>query len=89
MKADNPLDFSVEELNQDMAVNTISVHAAAKRAMAGFDQLPAESIKAFMYTGNFLNKALMPALVTNGIGKSATAHLLAVAAKAYGPKGYK
>jgi NAD(P)-dependent dehydrogenase (short-subunit alcohol dehydrogenase family) len=86
--ADSPLDLSIESLTKDMTINTTSVLAAAKKAVEGFERLPSTYSKAFIYTGNFLNKYLMPPLVSLGMGKSATGHLLAVASQAYGPKGY-
>ena len=57
--------------------------------MEAFQQLPSETLKTFLYTGNFLNKEIMPSLVSLGIGKSASAHLIAVASKAYAAKGYR
>jgi hypothetical protein len=86
--AEDPLSLTVDDLNQDMMVNTGSALAAAKKAVAGFDQLHSSTSKAFIYTGNFLNKEVMPFLMSAGMGKSATAHLLATAASVYGPKGY-
>ena len=83
------MDLSVADLNQDLAVNTVSTLVAARRAVQGFEQLPSQVPKSFIYTGNFLNKEVMPALISLGIGKSASAHIIAVAAKAYGQKGYK
>ncbi|KAK4540186.1 hypothetical protein LTR36_009684 [Oleoguttula mirabilis] len=87
--ADNPLDLSVASFNQDIAVNTSSVLVAARRAVQDFEQLPSTVPKTFVYTGNFLNTEVMPFLISLGIGKSASAHLIAVASKAYGPKGYR
>ena len=72
-----------------MAVNTSSALVAARRAVQGFQQLPAEVPKTFIYTGNFLNKEVMPFLMSAGMGKSASAHLMAVASKVYAPKGYR
>ncbi|KAK5128085.1 hypothetical protein LTR85_005202 [Meristemomyces frigidus] len=86
--ADNPLGLSVASFHQDMAVNTAGALVAARRAVQGFEQLPSTSAKTFLYTGNFLNKHVMPLLVSAGMGKSASAHLMAVASQVYGPKGY-
>ncbi|EMC97066.1 hypothetical protein BAUCODRAFT_32810 [Baudoinia panamericana UAMH 10762] len=85
---DDPLQLDVSDLNNDFAVNTASVLAAAKRAIQGFAKLPSEMNKTFIYTGNLLNIEVMPALVSLGIGKSATAHLVKTAAQAYGAQGY-
>lgn len=61
---------------------------AAQQALAGFAQMPNAS-KTFIYTGNFLNVEVMAPLLSNGIGKSATAHLLKAASEAYREKGYR
>lgn len=88
---DSPLDLGVEDFAQDNTVNTTSALAAAKLALQGFKQLPSNMRGTYVYTGNFLNFAenAMPALVSNGMGKSAIAHLLAVANNAYGSNGYR
>lgn len=87
--ADSPLDLSLASFNQDIAVNTASVLIAAKKAVQGFQQLPSTVSKTFIYTGNFLNKEVLPAFLSQGMGKSASAHLIAVASKAYAAKGYR
>lgn len=87
--ADNPLAISFDDLQQDFAVNTAGVVVAAKRAVEGFAQLPDGASKTFIYTGNFLNEQIMPALFSGGIGKSATAHVMHVASNAYADKGYQ
>lgn len=70
-------------------MNTGGVLVAAKRAVQGFEQLPFEVPKTFIYTGNFLNRRILPAFISQGMGKSASAHLIAVASTAYGPKEYR
>lgn len=89
VSAENPLELSVADFNQDNAVNVAGALVAARRAVEGFQQLSSQTPKTFIYTGNFLNKEVIPALMSNGIGKSGAAHIMAVASRAYGPKGYK
>ncbi|KAJ6441074.1 short-chain dehydrogenases protein [Purpureocillium lavendulum] len=86
---DDPLALSVEDLNRDLQVNTTSVLVAAREATALFATLPASAPRAFIYTGNVLNKRVIAPLLGLGIGKSATAHLIASASQVYGPKGYR
>lgn len=76
--------LSAVELQQDFMVNTTNALVAVQQLLAG----PTESKKSFIYTGNFLNVEVMPALLTNGLGKSAAAHLMHVASEAYKSKGY-
>lgn len=87
MPAEDPLTLSAKDLHDDLVVNTGSVLVAAQQALAGFAQLPASVSKTFIYTGNFLNLEIMPLLLSAGMGKAATAHLMRVASKAYADKG--
>ena len=70
-------------------MNTSSVLAAAREARAVFADLPATASRTFIYTGNRLNIAPIAPLLSLGIGKSATAHLIASASEAYASKGYR
>ncbi|CAK4034489.1 Hypothetical predicted protein [Lecanosticta acicola] len=67
VSADDPLELSLANFNQDVAVNTGSVLVAAQRAVQGFRQLSSGIPKTFIYTGNFLNKEIMPRLISNGM----------------------
>ena len=70
-------------------INTGAVLVAAQQAVAAFAQLPASLSKTFIFTGNFLNVEILPAMVGAGMGKSASAHLMRVASEAYKEKGYQ
>jgi len=72
-----------------MSVNTVSAYVAIQEALAGFNTLPSSASKAFLYTGNILNLEPILGLQTCGAGKSATAHLIQVAALTYREKGLK
>lgn len=72
-----------------MTINTISAFVAAQQAVKGFEELPDSASKTFIYTGNALNTMVMAPLVTLGMGKSATAHMIEVAAKTYEDRGFK
>lgn len=72
-----------------MAINTFSVLAAADEAVKGFRELPSDAAKTFIFTGNRLNIEPIPPLLSNGMGKSATAHFLATAAMTYAKEGFK
>lgn len=81
--------MSIEDLNRDFQVNTASVLAAAYETVAGFDKLPSTASRTFIYTGNVLNRTTIAPLLSLGIGKSATAHLIESLSKAYAEKGYR
>ena len=89
MPADDPLQLKASDLEIDLAVNITGAFVAAQKAVEGFGSLDLSSPKNFIYTGNALNTQVMPALISLGIGKSAGAHLIAAASKAYAPRGYK
>lgn len=81
--------MSLSDLQRDFAVNTFSVLEAAREAVAVFEQLPSTASRTFICTGNVLNEVpIMPA-VGNGMTKSATAHLIDAASRAYKDKGFK
>jgi len=73
---ETPLTTPIDTLTSSMKVNFISAYAAAQAAVSGFETLPLDAIKAFIYTGNRLNIEPMPAIFDMGAGKTATAHLI-------------
>jgi NAD(P)-dependent dehydrogenase (short-subunit alcohol dehydrogenase family) len=85
--------FSVPEeaLERDMKLMNTNAFIAAREAVAGFEALPAETKKTFIYTGNCLNTKILPvpALVTLGVGKSAAASWIGLASATFASKGYK
>jgi len=65
------------------------VYAAAQQAVRGFEQLPSSASRTFIFTGNVLNTTIIAKLVSGGIGKQATAHMIRAAAEAYADRGFK
>lgn len=86
---DHPFSVSLEDFQKSLSVNTTSTFAAAKLAVEGFAKLPTSTPKAFIFTGNALNGAVMPMLLTLGVGKAASSHIVQAAATAYADKGYQ
>lgn len=86
----DPLSVPISTFTSDFTINTTSALIAAHEATVGFAELPATASKTFLYTGNGLNVVppIAP-LLTLGVGKSASAHIIALASKAYSDKGYK
>ncbi|KAH6689923.1 hypothetical protein BKA61DRAFT_533224 [Leptodontidium sp. MPI-SDFR-AT-0119] len=85
----DPFAHTVSSFAANLAVNTTSVYAAAKEAVAGFETLPSDTNKTFIFTGNFLPFMPMPSLLLDlGVGKSATAHLIQGLATVYAEKGF-
>ncbi|KAF2670127.1 putative short-chain dehydrogenase [Microthyrium microscopicum] len=79
-----PLDVAAKEIN----INVLSALAAAKEAVVSFESLKSGS-KSFIYTGNILNQKVILPLLSNGMGKSAAAHLMHASSDAYKDRGYR
>jgi hypothetical protein len=87
--AQNPLSLALKDFERDLAVNTTTAFVAAQQAVLAFEKLPESASRTFIYTGNILNTTTMGPLLDLGVGKSATAHIIQSAAKAYNDRGYK
>lgn len=85
----HPFLISVKDFEASLHVNTVSVYAAAKHAVEGFDKLPKSTLKSFIFTGNILNISPIPRLLALGAGKSASAYIIESAARAYVGKRYQ
>jgi hypothetical protein len=86
---DHPFSVNLADFETALKINTTSTYAAAKYAVDGFDKLPESTLKSFIYTGNMLNVSPMPMLLTLGVGKAASAHIVESGASAYASKGYR
>ncbi|UZP32240.1 hypothetical protein NXS19_000056 [Fusarium pseudograminearum] len=58
-------------------------------AILGFDQLPSSAARTFIYTGNVTNVAILPKMLSSGVGKSGAAHMIWAASVGYKDRGYK
>ena len=83
------MGLALPDLSKTMTVNVSSAYVAAQQAVSSFEQAAPDSPKAFIYTGNRLNIAPIVPLLSLGIGKSATAHMIAFLSSAYQQKGFK
>jgi hypothetical protein len=88
---ENPFSHDVKEMQAAFNTNTLSVWEAVRLAVDGFDTLPADVPKSFIYTGNMQNVVILPQLlfITLGLGKAATSYLLGAASLTFKDKGYK
>ncbi|THV53626.1 hypothetical protein BGAL_0046g00320 [Botrytis galanthina] len=85
----DPLSVPLEKFNEDLNVVITSAYAAAHEAVEGFKTLPEATKKSFIYTGNILNRQVIPSLLAFGIGKSGAAHLIQSASEVYKKDGYR
>jgi hypothetical protein len=86
---EDPLELSLKDAIRDMNINTFSALAAAKEAVKSFEALPKDAARTFIFTGNITNSQPIPALMSQGMGKSATAHMIQTAASVYANRGYR
>lgn len=85
------LSVPAESVASDLTVNTVSPYAAAQQAVEGWATLPKDVKKAFIYTGNIANVAIIPwpMMLTAGIGKAASAYWIGAADTMYASQGYR
>jgi NAD(P)-dependent dehydrogenase (short-subunit alcohol dehydrogenase family) len=88
---DSVLSISAESLTKDFNINTISPYVAAHQAIIGWETLPKETKKSFIYTGNILNTSILPVpmFMDLGMGKSASAYWIGVADATYSAQGFR
>ncbi|RSM03605.1 hypothetical protein CDV31_010402 [Fusarium ambrosium] len=88
---DSALSIPVESFVADLNVNTVSPYVAAQHAVAGWETLPKESKKTFIYTGNILNVSVFPVamMLDLGVGKSASAYWIGAADILYKARGFR
>lgn len=86
---DSIFSISAENVALDLNVNTISPYVAAQQAVKGWETLPKDTKKTFIYTGNALNVSVLPVpmMLDLGMGKSASAYWIGVADTLYSARG--
>lgn len=80
-----------ENLESDFNVNVLSPYVAAQQAVRGWETLPKELQKTFIYTGNVMNTVILPvaAAVNLGMGKAASSYWIGLADTVYRNHGYR
>ncbi|CAH0043712.1 unnamed protein product [Clonostachys solani] len=88
---DSVLSLPLDNFNSDLNVNTVSPYVAAQQAVLGWETLPADTKKSFIYTGNILNISILPVpfVLTLGTGKAASAFWLGLSDATYAAKGFR
>lgn len=69
----------------------MSPYVAAQEAVIGWETLPKDTKKTFIYTGNALNVSVLPVpmMLDLGVRKSASSYWIAVADMLHSAKGYR
>jgi NAD(P)-dependent dehydrogenase (short-subunit alcohol dehydrogenase family) len=88
---DSIFSISAESVGADLNINVVSPYVAAQQAVIGWETLPKETKKTFIYTGNITNVSIvpMPMMLNLGMGKSASAFWIGLAAAMYSAKGFR
>jgi NAD(P)-dependent dehydrogenase (short-subunit alcohol dehydrogenase family) len=88
---DSVLSVPVDSVVSDLNINTVSPYVVAQQAVAGWETLPKETKKTFIYTGNILNVSVFPVPVylNLGMGKAASAFWIGVSDTTYTARGYR
>ncbi len=75
----------------DLNLNVLTPYVAAQEAVKGFETLPQETKKTFIFTGNILNTVVLPVpmMLTLGVGKAAAAYWVGVADANYSARGWR
>lgn len=89
MKESNTLDQQISDFQLDNNANIVSAHIAAQLAIKSFSEIPPNSSKTFIYTGNKLNLMVVRPLLSQGVGKAGVAHLMHYLAEEHKDDGYK
>ncbi|KAK8039104.1 hypothetical protein PG993_007515 [Apiospora rasikravindrae] len=84
---EDPFGLGLDQVQETMTVNAISVYAAAREAVKGFEKTGPGI--TFIMTGNKLNTVALPGVLCFGMDKSAAAHMIQNASNSYKKKGYK
>jgi hypothetical protein len=89
MKSPTALAEQIAAFQFDNNVNILSAYIAAQLAIKSFAELPQQSPKTFIYTGNKLPFMIVRPLLSQGVGKAGAAHLIHYLAEEYKESGYK
>ncbi|KAI9703433.1 MAG: hypothetical protein M1820_005906 [Bogoriella megaspora] len=88
---DSIFSTPTESVVSDLNINTVSAYVAAQQAVLGWETLPAETKKTFIYTGSILNVSIVPIplMLDLGMGKSASAFWIGLADTTYSARGFR
>lgn len=88
---DDMFSVTATTLAKDLEVNTLSPFIAAQQALSGWETLPGDTKKVYIYTGNILNIKTLPmaATITLGMGKSASSFWISLADALHSDRGYR
>lgn len=74
--ADPLATFDLDAYHDGLNVNATSVILALQQAVKGFKTLGPDHSKTFILTGNFLNRKVLPGMLSFGLSKAAGAYAI-------------
>ncbi|KAF2427663.1 hypothetical protein EJ08DRAFT_592726, partial [Tothia fuscella] len=85
-----PNSITIAEVQNEFSINAISPLIALQESVKGFQTLNnAMASKTFILTGNVLHLAVKPPMLTYGMTKGASAHMIHNASVTYVEQGVK
>lgn len=87
--AGDPFAVPLNDWVAGVNINMISPYAAMSEAIAGFKELPKNTLKTFIYTGNLCLHIVLPVAMNMALGKRGVGHMIENAIAQYGKEGFK
>ena len=84
----DPFSISVNDFVGNFNVTLFPPYAAVQEATAGFRTFLRQTLKTFIYRGNYLNNAVMPILLNLGVGKQGATYMIESAVENYRKKAF-
>ncbi len=85
----DPFTVPLEGFIEDNNINVVSAYSAMQQTIQGFKELPKDTLKTFIYTGNAMLHLTVPLIMDLGLGKRATSFLIENALQVYKDEGFR
>jgi hypothetical protein len=85
----DPFLIPLSEFVPGLNVNIVSPFAVMQETIAGFKELPKETLKAFIFTGNASPHIVFPIVLNLALGKRAVAYMIESALQLYEKDGFR
>lgn len=85
----SPFTIPLPEFIAGLHTNMISPFAAISESIEGFQSLPKETLKTFIYTGNLCLHLVMPVALNLALGKRGAGFMIENAVMLYEKEGFK
>jgi hypothetical protein len=79
----DPFLIPLSDFVPGLKVNIVSPFAVMQETIQGFKELPKETLKTFVFTGNASPHIVFPVVLNLALGKRAVAHMIETAVQLY------